>query len=257
MEMGEKQPTRIRKIFSKLFTIVCFVAFIYSLYGLGDIAFDYYQNRKILAEAQELFHSVDVEEGAKEKSLREQFIELHKINEDIVGWIQIENTLINYPVLQTDDNEYYLNRNYKKQQSRAGSIFADYRNDFADNNRNIILYGHRMKDDTMFNQLTKFLDEEFFEENDTVYFDTLYDSYDAIIFSVYYTTTDFNYIETDFDTDEEFLNLVEEMKARSKYVREVEINEDDTILTLSTCDYTLDPDKGRLVVHAKIVERDM
>lgn len=256
MKMSKKQPTSIRKLISKVFTILCLAVFLYSAYALGEIALDYYNNRKIMAEAQQIYHQIETESDTEKQTVRKQFLELQKLNEDIVGWVQIENTLINYPVLQTTNNEYYLNRNYQKEFSRAGSIFADYRNNFAEENKNIILYGHRMRDDTMFNQLTKFLEEDFFINNSTIYFDTQYASYDAIIFSAYYTTTDFYYIQTDFNTEDEFLSLVEEMKEKSLYKRDVEINEGDTILTLSTCDYTLDKDEGRLVVHAKLFERN-
>lgn len=245
-----------KKLFSRVITLICIIVFIYSSYELTGILFEYYHNRKVLAEAQELFYNADSDENTGEKELRKAFYELQAINEDIIGWITIEGTKIDYPVLQAEDNKYYLDRNYRKEHSRAGSIFMDYRNDYASlQDKNIILYGHRMKDDTMFNQLKKYVDKEFFDSHSIVYFDTLYDRYDAEIFAVYRTTTDFDYIKTNFESDEEFqefLNIIEE---KSLHKTDVEVTKDDTILTLSTCDYMLDPDKGRLVVHAKIVDR--
>jgi len=244
-----------KKIFSRMITLVCLAVFIYSSYELTSILLEYYHNRKVLAEAQELFYHADSDER-DEKQMRKAFYELQAINEDIIGWVTIEGTKIDYPVLQADDNKYYLNRNYKREHSRAGSIFMDYRNDYEMmQDKNIILYGHRMKDDTMFNQLKRYVDKEFFDSHPIVLFDTLYDRFDAEIFSVYRTTTDFDYIKTDFESDEEFQEFLDIIQEKSLHQSDVAVTKDDKILTLSTCDYMLDPDKGRLVVHAKLVER--
>lgn len=191
-----------------------------------------------------------------EGEVREQFNELKEVNHDILGWITVDNTKINYPILQSEDNEYYLTRNYEREESIAGSVFMDYRNDITDYNSNIILYAHWMKDDSMFNGLDKFLDEDFFYNHEAIYFDTMYESYQAEVFSVYNTTTDFNYIQTEFDHQHEYGSLLTEIKQKSKYDTDIELGMEDQIITLSTCDYMLDPDKGRLVVHAKLIKRD-
>ena len=132
----------------------------------------------------------------------------------------------------------------------------DYRIDISAHNPNTILYGHRMKDGSMFEELNKFLDKDFFDNHKVVKFDTLYESYDAEIFAVYKTTTDFDYIQTNFTSDEDYGLLLEEIRENSLYQSDIQINEDDQILTLSTCDYELDPREGRLVVHAKLVKKE-
>ena len=252
----DKQPSRIKKTFSRMITIVCLTVFVYSIYALGSIFYDYYHNRQVLAEVQDIYDSLEIpEEEVSYGDFRSQFFDLHKINPDIVGWITVEGTIINYPILQTKDNDYYLNRNYKGEDSRAGSIFMDYRNNVEEENRNTIVYGHRMKDDTMFNSLTNYLDEEFFKAHQTINYDTMYGSYDAEVFAAYYTTTDFDYIQTDFESDEEYASFLNEVEDKSEIEADFDVNADDQIVTLSTCDYTLDPDKGRLVVHAKIVNK--
>lgn len=248
-----RKVKRRSNIFSQAFTLLCAVVFVYSSYSFVTIYFEYKHNREVLAEAQELYQPTNVQENPV--SLRESFEDLQEINEDIIGWIQIKDTMINYPVLQTTDNVYYLDRNYKLETSRAGSIFADYRNDFSKKDRHIILYGHRMKDQSMFQQLTNYLDEDFFNKHRIVYFDTLYRSYDAIVFSAYKTTTDFDYIKTEFENDESFATFIQEIREKSHIVSDEVVTEEDQILTLSTCDYSLDRDKGRLVVHAKLIER--
>lgn len=131
----------------------------------------------------------------------------------------------------------------------------DYRNDVKSQNRNTILYGHRMKDGSMFGSLKKMLDEEFFMSHRKLYYDTLFEGYDLEVFSVYTTTTDFYYIETDFSSDTEYTSFLEKIQEKSLYKTDTKLTASDQIVTLSTCDYALDPEAGRLVVHAKLVKR--
>lgn len=122
---------------------------------------DYYENRKVMAEAQHIYKRSPMEEKSEDGEVRKQFQDLQKINPEIVGWITMDDTQINYPIVQAKDNDYYLFRNYKGEDMRAGSIFMDHRNDVKSQNRNTILYGHRMKDGSMFGSLKKMLDEDF------------------------------------------------------------------------------------------------
>lgn len=254
----EKKKNSIRRWISQIFTITSLAVFVYSIYSLIDIGLDYHNNRKLLAEVQQLYEQQEIEipdDGRSDSIMRDQFHALHEINNDIVGWITIEDTIIDYPIVQTTDNEYYLNQNYREEKSRAGSIFMDYRNNLYTENENIILYGHRMKDETMFSQLTKYENKDFFDTHKYVYFDTLFGSYNAEVFAVYYTTTDFDYIQTEFNSKEEYKQLLDEIKVKSFFESDIEVNENEQIITLSTCDYTLDPDEGRFVVHAKVVNK--
>lgn len=254
----KKSP--LKKFMSRVFTIVCLAVFIYSAYSLVSIFMGYHKNRQVLADAQEIYYDfsdveIAEEEEIVEGEIRPQFADLQSINSEIRGWISIEDTQINYPILQAENNEDYLNRNYKGDKSIAGSIFMDYRIDIGAHNLNTILYGHRMKDGSMFEELNKFLEKDFFDNHKVVKFDTLYESYDAEIFAVYKTTTDFDYIQTNFTSDEDYGLLLDEIRENSLYHSDIKINEDDQILTLSTCDYELDPREGRLVVHAKLVKK--
>src|SRR5699024_1496037 len=103
--------------------------------------------------------------------------------------------------------------------------------------------------------LTKFLEDDFFETHRTFEFDTLYNSYEAEIFAVYNTLTEFNYIQTEFADEAEYNKLLKEIKEVSKFETDVELNADDPIITLSTCDYELDKHEGRLVIQAKLVKK--
>lgn len=250
-EIIEKKRKK-RRPFQLLTTLFIFGVFLFSAYKVGSLVKEYYDNRQVLAGAQTLYSSSQREEITDNGEPRSQFNHLLDINKDIVGWIEIEDTTINYPVLHATDNDYYLNRNYLKEEARAGSIYLDFRNDSKTFSRNNVIYGHRMKDGSMFGQLKKYLNQDFFNEHPTILYDTLYESYELEIFSAYKTTTDFYYIQTDFSSDEEFMSLVDEFQDKSVIQSDVEITENDQIITLSTCDYGLDREEGRLVVHAKV-----
>src|SRR5699024_4709303 len=128
-------------------------------------------NRQVMEELQEMYYVDEVpserEWNDQDPTVRTGFEGLLAQNEDVVGWITIDDTKIDYPIVQAGDNLTYLNRNFYGEETRAGSIFMDYRNNLAHDNKNIIVYGHRMRDGTMFQQLTKFLEADFVEKNDT------------------------------------------------------------------------------------------
>ncbi|MBU7318489.1 class B sortase [Paenibacillus sp. SM 69] len=245
---------------------------LFSGYELAGILRSYHDNRVVMAEARQLYggHAepelpraetlVAPKEEAQQtespKETRAQFKTLLDVNPDVVGWIRIGNTAIDYPVVQGKDNAYYLNRNYKGEEASAGSIFLDFRNDIGKAQPNTVIYGHRMKDGSMFSDLKKFLKDDFFKENLTFQYDTLYHSYRAEIFSVYPATADLNYIQTGFGNEQEYAAFLQSLQERSLYKTDAVLGAEDRILTLSTCDYTLDPAKGRLVLHAKLIEQD-
>lgn len=253
----------MKRIISNSITVIALGVFLYAGYHIIHFGYDYYTNRQVMDELQDLYYAssdgetdYSSEQDRNEKKLRSGFDQLLSQNQDVVGWITIDNTKVDYPIVQAEDNDTYLNQNFYHEQTRAGSIFMDYRNDIEDtNNKNMIIYGHRMKDGTMFQQLTKFLDQSFVDEHTTFTLDTLYGEYDAEVFAVYQTMTDFDYIQTEFPGDASFTQFIEEVKQTSEIKTDVEVKESDNIVTLSTCDYRLDPDNGRLVVQAKLTEK--
>jgi len=245
----------------KLVIVICAGIFIYAAYGLFNTFVDHGKSKKLTADVRETYHQAASEKGKKAsvsddgKTERPEFAALLEENEDVVGWITIDDTKIDYPILQSADNIEYLTEDFNNEESIGGSIFMDYRNNIESLSHNTIVYGHRMKDGTMFQHLTKYLDEDFFEDHQTFDVETLNGSYEAEIFAVYNTTTDFYYIQTDFADDAEFDSLVSEAKDKSMYQTDVDVSTDDRIITLSTCDYELDENDGRLVVQAKLIEK--
>lgn len=258
-------------------TPLCLGLMLFSGYELTGILRSYHDNRVVMAEARQLYgnaepqpphlEAVEAPDAAIEapkgkapqtessKEARAQFRALLDVNPDVIGWIRIGNTAIDYPVVQGEDNAYYLTRNYKGEEASAGSIFLDFRNDIGKAQPNTVIYGHRMKDGSMFGDLKKFLKEDFFRDNLAFQYDTLYHSYRAEIFSVYPATADLDYIRTGFESEREYAAFLQSLQERSLYKTDTVLGAEDRIVTLSTCDYTLDPAKGRLVIHAKLIEQ--
>lgn len=181
-----------------------------------------------------------------------KFEEFLRQNPDVVGWIVIADTPINYPVLQGDDNEYYLHHSIDGSESKTGSIFLDYRCSIkSDFPPHYIIYGHRMKNGTMFKGLIKFMDRSFFYAHPTFEFDTLYEDMTWEVFSAYITDISDPYIQTQFESAQEWLAFIQEFQRKSLYETDVVLTADDIVLTLSTCTYEVE--NGRFVVHARLI----
>lgn len=158
-------------------------------------------------------------------------------NPDLYGWINVEGTGIDYPLVQYTDNDYYLNNDFYGEYLPAGSIFVDYRCD-TDllENRNTVIYGHNMLNGSMFGEIPKYLKQSFFDRNRTITLTTENGIYTYEIFSIYETDMYYSYIKTSFQSDEQFLEWTYRMRDNSIFVQnDLEFDADDHILTLSTC----------------------
>ena len=179
--------------------------------------------------------------------------ELKKKNSDTVGWINVNNTNINYPFVQTKDNSYYLNHSFDKKYNEAGWVFLDYRNNKNLNNKNTILYAHSRLDKTMFGSLSKVLKSNWYNNKDNHIIRLSTDTENTLwqIFSVYKIPEESYYITTNFNSDKEYTKFLNTIKQRSIHNFNTNLDTNDKILTLSTC-YS---DTERTVVHAKLIKR--
>ena len=182
------------------------------------------------------------------------FTQLLKQNKDTIGWLIVNNTNINYPVVQTTNNDYYLSHSFNRSKNYAGWVYADFRNNFKEElSKNTVIYAHGRKDGVMFGSLMNTLKKNWYtkNENQIIQFSTL--KYNTMwqIFSIYKIEAESYYITTDFSTETSFEEFINTMKSRSIYDFGTDVGANDKILTLSTC-YN---DKGiRLVVQAKLVK---
>lgn len=187
----------------------------------------------------------------------ENFHVLYMQNADIIGWITIAKSngtnLIDYPVVQSSNNDYYLRRSFFGDYATGGTIFMDYRCGSTIFSKNTVIYGHNMKDNSMFAQLLKFNNASFYNSAPIIDYSTLYEKYKFKIFAAFYTNTDFNYIQVSFADRKEYLALISEAKARSCINTNVDVGVDDTIMTLSTCAYIDGVPDARFVVMGRLL----
>jgi sortase B len=238
---------------------------IYSWYG--ERTDNTYQELSELKEKEPIVASASVsskplytlDEEQEEKEVLDEYKNLLIKNKKLIGWLKIDDTNIDYPVMQTTDNEYYLTHDLNQEYDKNGSIFMDTECDVLKPSTNFIIYGHHMKTGKMFGELDKYESQDYCEKHPIIQFDTIYEkgtyqvmyvfrskvySEDEIVFK-YYQFIDAN-------GEQEFNSYMEEMASMSLYDTGVTAEYGDHLLTLSTCDYQ--EENGRFVVVAKKIE---
>lgn len=189
------------------------------------------------------------EENEYTKKYSKILSELKKINNETIGWLKVNNTNVDYPVVKHSDNSYYLSHSFSKKTNQNGWLFADYRNKINPLDNNTIIYGHN-DGNIMFGSLKKVLKKEWYNNsnNHTITFDTESGSSKWKIFSIYTTPVTNDYLIVNFKSKDNYNNFLQTIKQKSIYNFNTDINSNDKILTLSTCYNDSD---NRLVVHAK------
>ena len=194
----------------------------------------------------------------EEKEILDEYKTLFNKNKKLIGWIKIEDTVIDYPVMQTVNNDYYLDHNFNQEKDKNGCIFMDYQCDVIEGSDNVILYGHHMQSGKMFGSLHKYSSEEYYQEHPKIQFDTIYEKGTYEIMYVFRSkvyseeNVTFKYYQfINANSEKEFNSYMNDMKALSLYDTQVTANYGDKLLTLSTCDYQ--EKEGRFVVVAKRV----
>jgi len=185
-----------------------------------------------------------------------QYAELAKENSDLFGWIKIEGTKVDYPVMYTpDEPEYYLHRAFDKTKSTSGIPFLD--GDYKEQGSNYLIYGHNMKNGTMFKTLLSYKDKEFYRKHSTIAFDTIYETGTYEVVGAFYSRVFYQneqgvfrfYKYTDLSSPSVFSEYVEKVKKASLYDTGISASYGDTLLTLITCSYHTE--HGRFVVVAR------
>ena len=224
----------------KIILFICIVLFLFSVFQISLYIMDSKKASDIYEENRKIYHNSNKDV----QSLKE-------VSNDIIGWIKIPNTRIDYPVVKGKDNDYYLNHDINGNENRHGAIFMDYRSNPSED-KNIIIYGHHMKDGTMFKDLVSFKDKNFFNANSFIYLDIENKKSKYEIFSVYITGPDSSNIPITFNSIDDYHDFFSDARDRSLFSSEVEFSEEGRILTLYTCTYEYED--ARLIVHAQSVE---
>lgn len=180
------------------------------------------------------------------------FNELKQINKEVRGWIQVNGTNINYPYVQANDNDFYLNHSFDKSSNGAGWIFMDYRNNSQEFDKNTIIYGHGRSNTSMFGTLKNILKSSWFKDSNNYVIKLATEQENSLweVFSVYKIPTTSDYLQIKFSSDEEFQNFANKLIERSAYNFNTPVNSTDKIITLSTCWN----DEEKVVMHAKLIK---
>ena len=206
-------------------------------------------------DVSNIFHDINQKKDIHEQKIK-KLKELHESYENVIAWLEIEGTDINYPIVQTTDNDYYLNHNYKNEKSSAGAIYFD-KDVKINESDNLQIYGHRNKYGLMFEPLIKYAKKDFYEEHKTINLTTLEEdaTYEilAIFYSRVYYSNETNvfryYYFVNAESEKEYNEFVNNAKNASKFDTGVDAKYGDKLITLSTCEYSRE--NGRFVVVAK------
>ena len=230
-----------------LLQIIFVAIFIYSGYHIINWYKENKENNEILNQMSKAVKIEKDEEG--NESYKVDFEQLKQTNEDIVGWIKVNNTKVEYPVVQGKDNSYYLTHSIEKKYNAGGSIFVDSQNKLDGTERNVVIYGHNRRDGSMFGTLKNVLNKEWYDNEENKYITIVAPDGEIQyeIFSIYQIEKEDYYIKKNF-TDAEFKQFVDTIKSRSVKDFNTDVDENSKVLTLSTC---ANDNKYRVVIHAK------
>lgn len=249
----QKEKKSYKKIIIIVLSIIIVISVLFIIYNLN-------KDKKLNKEMDNLIDNIQVTPTAEKTEMMLKLEELQKNNSEIVAWIEISGTNINYPVLQTENNDYYMTHDYKKEYSKNGSIFLDKDYDWDIPSSNLLLYGHNNKNGTMFQDLQKYKEENFCKEHPTIKLttnkeDVEYEIIAVFLSRVYYKSeTDVfrYYYFINAENEEEYNEYVANSKKASLYDTGKTAEYGDQLLTLSTCSYHTED--GRLAVVAKKIK---
>lgn len=255
----KKKLTKLARWFLRLVLVVSIAVAGYSGFQLYKGIKDYrdsenaYQNLAQNTEGQ-TEETIVTDQGERHNFTKANFEALAEINPDVVGWLSLEDTVINYPIVQGSDNEYYLHHLFTKEYNNTGCIFMDVDNakDFSD--LNTVLYAHHMRNGSMFAELEGYRDQEYYDTHRELVLQTPSGNYLVEPFAGLLTDGYSDYIQIGFQDGDSFLSYVNQMRSQSTFQSDVTITAEDRILTMSTCRY--DVDNGRYAVFAKLTKLD-
>ena len=233
----------MKKVIKIILLVICLCVFIFSAYNIYKYLSEENANKKLNNELMEKAiietpndNNDNTQENEDILPISVDFSVLKQENEDIVGWLYLEDSPINYPVVQSYDNDYYLRRLVNGEYNIAGSLFMDYRNDSNLEDNNTIIYGHNMKNNTMFGSLQEYKNQNYYDNHKVMYYFTPEKNYIIELFTGYTIS-----VESDiYDLSIIDSSKLEELISKSDFESNTKVTEEDKIVTLSTCAYEYD-----------------
>ena len=253
---GRKKKKGGSNIVSNIILVIAIVVFAVSAYKLYGIFSEYNKGDKEYQKIQDLVINTDKKDDTKEETFSVDFEKLLEMNSDVVGWIRFdEPSEINYPVVQGRDNEEYLKRTFEANTNKLGTLFVDVNNPGDFSGRNTFIYGHNMKNGSMFAQLLKYKDDSFYKEHPYFYIytpDGKVRTYEIFSAGVVNDTSD-SYI-MDYADDAAFQTYIDYIKQQSAYPTSAEVTTASKIVSLSTCTNVRDDE--RFLVHGVMIKEE-
>lgn len=256
---------KISKLNKKTKIIIAVILFIFLIISVSYLIYNFYNSNKNKSQYDYLQQDIIPDETTNELvQVTNQFVdkvkELQQENVDVKGWVRIDDTKINYPLLQTTNNDYYLNHNYKKEKSSYGSIFINSNCDIKNQNSNVIIYGHDMKDGQMFQDLIKYQDKTFYEQHPIIKIATEESEQEYEIIIAFKSRIFYEdeknvfrfYRYFDFENEKQYNEYINNCKKIQLYDTGKTANYGEQLITLVTCEYS--QENGRMVVVAKKVQ---
>jgi len=245
----------MKKVNKKITLLIYFVLVSLIIISIIYIVREFYWKKEAVEETK-IVDTIEVDESKVTKESTKRMIQVKSLqqeNSDVVGFLEIENTNISYPVVQGNDNEYYMTHNYKKEKSKNGAIFLDKDYDWNIPSNNYLIYGHNLNNGTMFQELLKYANESYYKEHPTISFTTadeegVYDIISIFRSKVYYTSDNVfkYYFFINPKTKEEYNDYIKNIKEISLYNIEQTSDYGAQLITLSTCSYHVKD--GRFVI---------
>ena len=253
---GRKKKKGGSNIVSNIILVIAIVVFAVSAYKLYGIFSEYNKGDKEYQKIQDLVINTDKKDDTKEETFSVDFEKLLEMNSDVVGWIRFdEPSEINYPVVQGRDNEEYLKRTFEANTNKLGTLFVDVNNPGDFSGRNTFIYGHNMKNGSMFAQLLKYKDDSFYKEHPYFYIYTpdgkvrTYEIFSAGVVK----DTSYSYI-MDYADDAAYQTYIDYIKQQSAYPTSAEVTTASKIVSLSTCTNVRDDE--RFLVHGVMIKEE-
>ena len=255
------QIRNMKKKIQNIAVVIFMICMIFASYKIYRINRDYNKSNQSYSELEQFvempeskhIENEDTEETTTAKVTETilfptvNFDDLSVINSDIVGWLYFDNTTINYPIVQGEDNSYYLKHLFDKNYSSSGCIFLDCNNSFDFSDYNNVIYGHHMKNGTMFSSLTEYKNQDYYDAHPQAILVTPNQNYIIDIFAGYVASTNDNAWQITFETDNEFIEWIADIQERSCFASNVKPVTTDRIITFSTCSYEFD--NARFILH--------
>lgn len=253
---GRRKKKGGSNIVSNIILVIAIVVFAVSAYKLYGIFSEYNKGDKEYQKIQDLVINTEKKDDTKEEAFSVDFEKLLEMNSDVVGWIRFdEPSEINYPVVQGRDNEEYLKRTFEANTNKLGTLFVDVNNPGDFSGRNTFIYGHNMKNGSMFAQLLKYKDDSFYKEHPYFYIytpDGKVRTYEIFSAGAVKDTSD-SYI-MDYADDAAFQTYIDYIKQQSAYPTSAEVTTASKIVSLSTCTNVRDDE--RFLVHGVMIKEE-